>query len=267
MKLDEFLGVSTNELPLENIKENGGYTCIFQTIACIGDSLSSGEFEYYVDESQPRQYIDKFEYSWGQFIAKMTGSRVYNFSRGGMSAKEYMESFAESLNLFDVNKKADAYIIALGVNDLFGMKMPVGTIDDIDVKDYSKNKDTFAGWYGRIISKYKEINPQAKFFFLTMPKEIDCEFNVQRKKEHYELLHALTKVFKYSYVIDLYKYAPIYDESFKGKFYLHGHMNPAGYKLTAIMVASYIDFIIRSNFKDFKQVGFAGTKYYLENLE
>ena len=74
-------------------------------------------------------------------------------------------------------------------------------------------------------------------------------------------------MFKYSYVIDLYNYAPIYDEAFKEKFYLHGHMNPAGYKLTAIMVASYIDFIIRSNFKDFKQVGFAGTKYYLENLE
>ena len=182
MKLDEFLGVSTNELPLENIKENGGYTCIFQTIACIGDSLSSGEFEYYVDESQPRQYIDKFEYSWGQFIAKMTGSRVYNFSRGGMSAKEYMESFAESLNLFDVNKKADAYIIALGVNDLFGMKMPVGTIDDIDVEDYSKNKATFAGWYGRIISKYKEINPQAKFFFLTMPKKLIVSSMFKEKK-------------------------------------------------------------------------------------
>ena len=257
MKLDEYLGICDNELPLDNIKENGGYTCIFQTIACIGDSLSSGEFEYYVDESKPRQYIDKFEFSWGQFMAKMTWSKVYNFSRGGMSAKEYMETFADENNMFDVSKKADAYIIALGVNDLLNMKMPIGTINDIDVNDYNNNKDTFAGWYGRVISKYKEINPQAKFFFITMPKEVDSQFNAQMKKEHCELLHALTKVFKYSYVIDLYKYAPIYDESFKEKFFLHDHMNPAGYKLTAIMVASYIDYIIRSNFKYLKQFGFA----------
>lgn len=267
MKLDEYLGICDNELPLDNIKENGGYTCIFQTIACIGDSLSSGEFEYYVDESKPRQYIDKFEFSWGQFMTKMTGSKVYNFSRGGMSAKEYMETFADENNMFDVSKKADAYIIALGVNDLLNIKMPIGTINDIDVNNYNNNKDTFAGWYGRVISKYKEINPQAKFFFITMPKEVDSQFNAQMKKEHCELLHALTKVFKYSYVIDLYKYAPIYDEAFKEKFFLHDHMNPAGYKLTALMIASYIDYIIRSNFKDFKQVGFAGTKYYLENLE
>ena len=267
MKLDEYLGICDNELPLDNIKENGGYTCIFQTIACIGDSLSSGEFEYYVDESKPRQYIDKFEFSWGQFMAKMTGSKVYNFSRGGMSAKEYMETFANENNMFDVSKKADAYIIALGVNDLLNIKMPIGTINDIDVNKYNNNKDTFAGWYGRVISKYKEINPQAKFFFVTMPKEVDSQFNAQMKKEHCELLHDLTKVFKYSYVIDLYNYAPIYDEAFKEKFFLHDHMNPAGYKLTALMIASYIDYIIRSNFKDFKQVGFAGTKYYLENLE
>ena len=34
-----------NEKPLDTIPEDGGYTAIFRTIACVGDSLSSGEFE------------------------------------------------------------------------------------------------------------------------------------------------------------------------------------------------------------------------------
>ena len=34
-----------NEKPLENLVTDGGFTGIFRTIGCIGDSLSSGEFE------------------------------------------------------------------------------------------------------------------------------------------------------------------------------------------------------------------------------
>ena len=99
MKIDDITKIRTDELPLDNLLENGGYTNIFPTIACIGDSLSSGEFEY-VDPNNNRFFIDKFEFSWGQYIAKMTGNKVYNFSRGGMSAKEYMESFGQNNNLF-----------------------------------------------------------------------------------------------------------------------------------------------------------------------
>ena len=40
-----FTLVRENEKPLDTVSENGGYTAIFRTIACIGDSLSSGEFE------------------------------------------------------------------------------------------------------------------------------------------------------------------------------------------------------------------------------
>ena len=33
------------EKPLDNLVSDGGFCGIFQTIGCIGDSLSSGEFE------------------------------------------------------------------------------------------------------------------------------------------------------------------------------------------------------------------------------
>ena len=264
MKIQELIGNALHEKPLENLTENGGFAAIFQSICCIGDSLSSGEFEY-VNKNNEKFYYDKFEYSWGQFISRMTGNKVYNFSRGGMTAKEYIESFADLNNFWDINKKSDCYIIALGVNDILNMHMPIGNINDIDLNNYHNNKDTFCGWYAKIIQKYKEINPTAKFFFVTMPKE--NRENDKLKEEHKNLLIELTKVFKYSYVIDLFTYAPVYDEDFKKKFFLEDHMNPAGYYLTAVMISSYIDYVIRHNYEDFKQVGFIGTDQYRFELD
>lgn len=50
--------------PLETLVPNGGFCGIFHTIGCIGDSLSSGEFES-TDGSGVRRYHDMYEYSWG----------------------------------------------------------------------------------------------------------------------------------------------------------------------------------------------------------
>ena len=62
-----------------------------------------------------------------------------------------------------------------------------------------------------------------------------------------------------AYVIDLYHYGPLYDEQFNDHFLLLGHMNPSGYLLTARIIDSYIDYIIRHNYDDFRTVGFIGT--------
>ena len=72
----------------------------------------------------------------------------------------------------------------------------------------------------------------------------------------------MAELFDYTYVLDLRKYAPEYDAEFKRNFYLGGHMNPAGYMLTAKMVMSYIDYLIRHNPEDFAQVGFIGTGHH-----
>ncbi|MEE1186849.1 MAG: SGNH/GDSL hydrolase family protein [Acutalibacteraceae bacterium] len=252
-----------NEKPLDNIVNDGGYTAIFRTISCIGDSLSSGEFES-VKEDGTKSYHDIFEYSWGQFLARTCGSCVYNMSRGGMTAKEYIDSFADSNGFFDAKYASQAYIMALGVNDLFGIKQPVGTTDDINFDDPSENNtDTFAGCYAYIIQKYKSIQPRSKFFLVTMPRDngVSAEFD-ELKKEHSRLLYELAEKFDNTYVIDLNRYAPVYDESFKEQFYLGGHLNPMGYILTAKMIASYIDYIIRHNMNDFREVGFIGTSLH-----
>ena len=67
-------------------------------------------------------------------------------------------------------------------------------------------------------------------------------------------------VFSDTYILDFNKYAPDYDQEYHDNFF-HGHMTPTGYLLTAKMVMSYIDYIIRNNPDDFKEVGFIGTPY------
>lgn len=248
-----------NEKPLDTLLDDGGFSGIFRTVACIGDSLSSGEFEI-VSADGERSWHDMYEYSWGQFLARMNGSKVYNFSRGGMTAKVYCESFAAEKGFLDKEKAAQAYIIAMGVNDIstairgnFGL----GDITDVDINDHRNNKDTFVGYYAKMIQIYKEIQPDAFFFLVTIPRGGTARLEYENR--HAEIMYELSKMFSNVFVIDLRKYAPVYDTEFKEKFFLTGHMNPMGYLLTAKMMASYIDYIIRHNMKTFERVGFIGN--------
>lgn len=257
-----FTLVRENEKPLDTVSENGGYTAIFRTIACIGDSLSSGEFESDAGDGKSN-YHDMFEYSWGQFIARMCGSTVYNLSRGGMTASEFCQSFADNMGFWNAKYASQAYIVALGVNDLFGQNRTIGSTADICDDDPEKNETTFAGYYAKILQKMKKIQPRAKFFLMTMPKEShDNEERTQKKLAHRTLLYDFAKKFENTYVLDLYEYAPVYDEEFKRCMFMRGHLNPMGYLYTARLVSSYIDYIIRKNPEDFAEVGFIGTSLY-----
>lgn len=242
------------EKPLDRVITGGGYCCVFRTLACVGDSLASGELES-LDEQGKKGYHDYFEYSWIQFLARSAGiGKAYNFTRGGMTAKEYMTSFAESKGFWNPELASQGYVIALGVNDL--KHIDCGSVEDINMDDYTKNADTFAGHYGAIIQRYKEIQPKARFFLVTMPGRGEIG------DAHAKLLHDIAKKFEYTYVIDLHKYAPEYNEEFQKNFYLGGHLNVMGYKFTADMIGSYIDYIIRNNMEDFKQIGFVGTPFH-----
>lgn len=260
MNINDYLG-NPCEKPLERIAPNGGFTSIFRTIACIGDSLSSGEFESENTDGSS-SYHDRFEYSWGQFLGRMCQSTVCNFSRGGMTASEYVESFADNSGFWNTSLAAQCYIIALGVNDLFHIESKLGGITDFNAESPENSEKTFAGYYMQIIARYKKIQPRAKFFLVTMPNCNDCEKNLEIKKAHRELLFDISKYFDNTYVIDLFKYAPVYDDEFRKSFYLRGHLNPQGYKLTADMIGSYIDYIIRNNPDDFKEVAFIGTNLH-----
>lgn len=242
-----------NKNPIKKLLSDGGYTGIFRKIACVGDSLSSGEFEQIINGE--KTFTDIYDYSWGQYIARMTGSQVYNFSKGGMTAKEYCESFAEERAFWDKDKKCQAYTIALGVNDIICRNWELGSKQDIDLNNYENNKQTFAGYYAKIIQKYKEISPNAKFFLISMPKGEKGNKHDELRRKHRDLLKDFCDMFSNTYLIDLYEYAPRNDDKYMKKYYLHTHLNPAGYLLSGKMIATYIDYIVKNNYEDFKEVG------------
>lgn len=239
-----------NRKPLENLVEGYSNTSVFHTMAFIGDSLSSGEFET-VDADGNRGYYDMYEYSWGQYIARKNGLKAYNFSKGGMTARQFIERFAEENDMWNKEKACQGYVIALGVNDAAADYPEIGGIADIG------NKDTFAYYYAEIIRRYKEISPDAKFFLVTIPNESPQE-REEKRAEIRDLIYSFAEYFENTYVIDLYKYAPVYDEKFKKQYFMNGHMNPSGYVLTAKLIDSYIDWIISSYPDDFRTVGFIG---------
>lgn len=238
--------------PFENPISNGGLCKIFRTICCVGDSLSSGEFEVLNKDGQ-KEFYDCYEYSWGQYMARETGANVYNFSCGGMSAEWYCESYAQKKDFWNVNKAAQAYIIALGVNDITNCGEELGAISDIDFENWQNNKKSFVGYYAQIIQRYKEIQPNAKFFLVTIPhsQRIDRE---KAEDVHADLIRCLAQKFTNTYVIDFRKFAPVYDNDFKAKYYLNSHLNVYGYMLTSQMMLSYIDYIIRENADEFVMV-------------
>ncbi len=244
------------ENPLDRFPEGLSFTSIFRKIAFIGDSLSSGEFES-LNNDGSRGYHDFYEYSWGQHIARKCGITAYNFSAGGMHAKAYVDHFADSKRFWSPEYAAQAYVIALGANDILNMDQTVGTLDDICAEDYTKNADSFVGWYSQIIMRYKEIQPDAKFFLVTLPR--GDMYSDEKRLAHREALYKMAEYFTNTYVIDLYKYAPVYDEEFMRHFFLYGHMNAAGYVFTANMIDAYIDYIVRKHPEDFSRVAYIGT--------
>ena len=86
---NKWFELGANEQPLDIIKETCGFAGIFKQIGVIGDSLASGEFESH-DENGSIVYTDMYEYSWPAVLERITGTKYNNYSRGGMTAREYL---------------------------------------------------------------------------------------------------------------------------------------------------------------------------------
>ena len=258
-----FFDCPADELPLERAVTDGGYCGILRTVACVGDSLSSGEMETVDAEGNPH-YGDLYEYSWGQFMARMTGNTVYNFSRGGMTSRVYLESFAAENGYWDADKACRAYIMAMGVNDITRVmkgEYEFGSVEDIDLADYRRNKPTLAGYYGAVLQRYRELSPRCRLFLVTPPiTDSEGAERTDYNKRLRALLYEIADKMGLAYVIDLQQYGPVYDEQTEKRFFLNGHLNPIGYMFNARLITSYIDYIIRHNAADFAQIALVGTE-------
>ena len=240
-----------DEQPLEHFPAGGGYCRVFRSLGIVGDSLAAGEFETRQENGTPC-YTDMYEYAWGAYLGRMAGIEIHNFSRGGMTAKEYLDTWAEENHFWDPALACQGYILALGDNDLFFHNVPTGTVEDAKCE----NPNTFAGQMMQIVRRYREIQPEAKFFFVTMPKWQPVDEWEVKAEAHAVLLREMSSVIPNSYVIDLRRYVPSFDAKFRERMFMFGHMNPLGYVYTADVMAAYIDYLVRHHAAEFNMLGF-----------
>ena len=258
MRPEVFYGFDESEKPLDRLVTGGGLCGIFRRIGCIGDSLASGEFESKRADGSTG-FHDMYEYSWGSYIGRDTGAEIVNMGRDLMTAEEFVVSYADSKHFFDPANACQAYIIALGVNDLFTKGGQLGTADDFHPDDPGKNAKNFAGYMGKLLSRLKAISPRCRIFLVSMPHQ-ECEGCWNPTVEaHRDLLAAMTRAFTHTYLIDLCEYFPRQNDEIRSLIYTGSHFNPMGYAYVARCFESYIDWYIRRDPRAFAEVPFIGT--------
>ncbi|MBR1886868.1 MAG: SGNH/GDSL hydrolase family protein [Bacteroidales bacterium] len=261
--------VSSVPGPLDTIKETPGLCGIFRHWGFIGDSLSSGEMEH-IKADGNTGWKDLFEYSWPQYMMRAMGAEGTNWTKGGLRTDTWTFRFidenqsgwtADGHSSVFMEDPKQAYVIALGVNDKYFNPIPhipLGSpSEDICLEDLTHNGKTYAGYYGAIIQRIKLIEPRARIFVLTMPPFFENTY-----EDYSAVVREIASMFDHVYVVDLEKELPDYNQRMLKEHSMGGHLTAGGYQLTAYMVMTYIDWIIRQNPLEFSDVAFVGTKYH-----
>lgn len=260
-KIDDNLNEVPNENPLSVIRKDAGLLHVFRKVGCIGDSLSSGCCVF-KNAQGIEQGADLYEFSWGQYLARMTGNTYYNFSRGGWSTRDWLTGDLGGNLAFDGNHACDCYFIGLGQNDN-NQSIPVGTRGDINLSDPAQNADTYYGNYGKIIQKIQVRYPKAKIFVMTDPLD---KASSPENNGYNDAVRTIATMFNNVYLMDLYRYGKeMYD--YYGANLLsinkrYAHFNAVGYYLCALNIATYADWIMRKNPTEFLEVEFINTDMY-----
>ena len=138
----------------------GRKTCaIFEKVCCIGDSFTAG----YIYSSSGTS-ISNNKYSWVEHIKNATGRDYVNCGISGATTKSWLTNTAGLAKAQLPENKAQAYIVALQINDA-ETSLDVGTVADIGT-----SAQTYYGCTSKIIDEIFNINNAAHIFFLTQPK-------------------------------------------------------------------------------------------------
>ena len=158
ISMDSAQHISTNYMP-SSIAQ-------FIKLGVVGDSYASGEIVLPPDYN----FIDYYNLSWGQCIARRNGITCTNYSKGGLSTRSWLTS-EKGKTLLDSSNADNLYLLALGINDANNLGLDyLGSINDIKT-DYTKNADTFYGNYGKIISIIMAKSSTAKIVMLDLAND------------------------------------------------------------------------------------------------
>lgn len=154
---------------------------LFRSIGIVGDSYASGEL------AMNDKFVDHYNMSWGQILARKNGATTINYSRGGQTTRGWLTDTERGLDLLNSTKPQDLYILSLGINDYQKLgKDYLGSEDDID-----KETDTYFGNYGKIIKAVETHAPNAKIVLATLSQTDNAapDYNqaVQTLAKHFSI--------------------------------------------------------------------------------
>lgn len=267
--IEELSNMLDWKYPQNPLIEFGGEIMCFQSIACMGDSLTAGNLDYNSGEGGETTIPGT---SYPEQLAAMTGKTVHNCGYGGACATNSETAVTEGHSYLDIAEakgwfgddyKAQAYVIALGTNDLSYYGAFDGDVStDINADDYTQNAKTSVGGYAAIIQRILSVQPKAKIFCVTLPRTRNVGTAESIMTATNDKIAAIADLFG-AYVIDLWTYGTAASEvsAFKLHYYNGSHLNAMGYALHARRIISYINWIIRNNAEDFRTAAFIGTEY------
>lgn len=244
------------------IKETPGLAGILQDFGFIGDSLCSGEIAY-TRSNAPSTYLyrDCYPFSWGQRICKAIGGKGVNYSRGGLTTRTWWERYitentsgwteSGQSSIFGTDVHS-SYMIALGTNDYGKDNLPAGSTSDINLSDYTQNNpNTFAGNYGKIIQKIRELNSRSAIFCIIYPSNV-------MSNAYDSIIKEIAAMFDGVFVIDLR--SDLAEAGINCASYVYGgHFTTMGYQFLAYALLSELDKIIRNNFAYFNKYALLNT--------
>ena len=249
--------IGIEDEPLKGILNTPGFLNSFETIVCIGDSLTAGNLNYNGDVSG--EYTNDFT-AYPSVIARITGCTVHKLAYGGATTKSW-NSTATSKEWFSDTYRGNLYTIALGTNDIGYNGEFSGTTEDINIEDYTQNVSSSVGEYGKIIQRIIEVQPKAKIFCIGIP---NTRNSLDTRSIANEKINNIVQMFpKNCYFLDFQKYGVKQDDvkAWKAIYYNGGHLNALGYNMFARMLITYINWYIEKNPDHFKDIGFIGTDY------
>lgn len=217
--------------------DNTNYMKMFHKIGVVGDSLSSGELAY--TDSDGNHFIDRYDYSWLSNICRDIKSECHHFSRGGLTAKEWLKNTANNGYYEKVAEEENicsAYYIALGTNDLIYSETiyPIGEITD------EAGTNTFVGYYKSIINRLHEVNPNAAIF------SVSLYTNNASSNEYSDMIEAISELYNYVFYIPFNRNGKYYTSS-SSPIANNGHFTTTGYINVADVIESYTNDVIREN--------------------
>ena len=261
IEIQEELGgiIPDDTNPLSVVKETAGFTSILHRIGVVGASLTNGGHNKTIGDFPLEAGR---EYSWTQRLARLCGITCFNFGQSGYWCKYWLDDNGGYYSaVAEPTNKCDAYIISFASNDADPTKAdyPLGTISDVHVGNESQNGASYYGYLSQVIARCHEVQERAYLFVLTYPHD----YSSLEQNGYTQAMRDIVTLYKNSnykiYLIDYATYGMSFTDAL-AKGYARGtHYVGMGYQYMTYEICTYIDWIIRHNVDDFKDIAFVRT--------